>query len=40
LLGARKVRWYKGDSQPADVYTFIYEDENASYHLGRDFFVH
>jgi hypothetical protein len=39
-VGVQEVRWYKGDSEPANAYTFLYGNENANHHLGTGFFVH
>jgi hypothetical protein len=39
LVAVTQVRWDNGGSQPADNYTLIYCNRNASQHLGQAFFV-
>jgi hypothetical protein len=38
-LGVQEVRWDKGGIEPADDYTFSYENGNADHHLGTGYIL-
>jgi hypothetical protein len=40
LAGVQEVRWDKGGTEPADDYTFCYENGNAELCKGTDNLVH
>jgi hypothetical protein len=40
LVAVQQVRWGKGDSEPADVYTHFSGNGNANHYLGIGFFIH
>jgi hypothetical protein len=39
-MGVQEVRWEKGGTEQAEIYTYFYGEGNEHYQLGTGFFVH